>query len=259
MHGEKEPEDITGIDAKKDLGIWVSSNMSFPLHHEKSAKKVFFVLRMTGRIFSRTTQKEFQVLYWVYVRPLFEYANQVVYSGRTKDTTIIERVQRAATKMVAGLKSADYETHLSVVDLFLLKCHRLRKDRILTYSLFEQGLATGHDPTCTFTHMLTFNERTPDRSPAPVSHDKSCTEHEGIYAVGWYERACKGNCLLCVPETTMMPGKRLNRRIRWVAKRIRSQRNVTLLAEGIVYTGEVRTPQTTNSVGMGYYRLKHQT
>ncbi|GAA48575.1 hypothetical protein CLF_101771 [Clonorchis sinensis] len=58
MHGERGPEDITRIDAKKDLGIWLSPNLSFSLHLEKSAQK-------------------------------------------------IERVQRAATKMDAGLKSMD--------------------------------------------------------------------------------------------------------------------------------------------------------
>ncbi|GAA55840.1 hypothetical protein CLF_109153 [Clonorchis sinensis] len=83
----------------------------------------------------------FQILYGAYVRPLLEYANPVVYSGRTKDVILIERVQRAATKMVAGLKSMDYETRLVVLDLFPLEYRRLRGDLILTYALFEQGLA----------------------------------------------------------------------------------------------------------------------
>ncbi|KER31795.1 hypothetical protein T265_02027 [Opisthorchis viverrini] len=141
MHGEKGPENIMRIDAKKDLGIWVSSNLSFALHHEKSAQKAFAVLRMIRRTFSRITRMDFQILYGAYVRPLLEYANQVVYSGRTKDVTLIERVQRAATRMVAGLKSVDYETRLAMLDLFPLEYRRLRGDLILTYALFEQSLA----------------------------------------------------------------------------------------------------------------------
>ncbi|GAA50184.1 pol-related protein, partial [Clonorchis sinensis] len=81
------------------------------------------------------------ILYGAYVRPLLEHANPVVYSGRTKDVILIERVQRAATKMVAGLKSMDYETRLAVLDLFPLEYRRLRGDLILTYALFEHGLA----------------------------------------------------------------------------------------------------------------------
>ncbi|GAA55343.1 pol-related protein [Clonorchis sinensis] len=72
------------------------------------------------------------------------------YAGRTKDVILIERVQRAATKMVAGLKSMDYETRLVVLDLFPLEYRRLRGDLILTYALFEQGLANRFftvDPT----------------------------------------------------------------------------------------------------------------
>ncbi|KER19709.1 hypothetical protein T265_15470, partial [Opisthorchis viverrini] len=89
---------------------------------------------------------DFQILYGAYVRPLLECANQVVYSGRTKDVTLIERVQRAATKMVAGLKSVDYETRLAMLDLFPLKYRRLRGDLLLTYALSEQGLASRTSP-----------------------------------------------------------------------------------------------------------------
>ncbi|GAA48079.1 hypothetical protein CLF_101152 [Clonorchis sinensis] len=141
VHSENGPEDITRIDAKKDLGIWLSPNMSFSLHLEKWAQKAFAVLRMIRRTFSRITRTDLQILYRAHVRPLFEYANPVVYSGRTKDVILVERVQRAATKMVAGLKSMDYETRLVVLDLFPLEYRRLRGDLILTYALFEQGLA----------------------------------------------------------------------------------------------------------------------
>ncbi|KER31405.1 hypothetical protein T265_02319 [Opisthorchis viverrini] len=96
---------------------------------------------MIRRTFYRITRMDFQILYGAYVRPLLEYANQVVYSGRTKDVTLIERVQRAATRMVAGLKSVDYETRLAMLDLFPLEYRRLRGDLILTYALFEQSLA----------------------------------------------------------------------------------------------------------------------
>ncbi|GAA57628.1 hypothetical protein CLF_112988 [Clonorchis sinensis] len=125
MHGEKGPEDITRIDAKKDLGIWLSPNLSFSLHLEKSAQKAFAVLRMIRRTFSRITRTDFQILYGACVGPLLEYANPVVYSGRTKDVILIERVQRAATKMVAGLKSMDYETRFVVLDHFPLEYRRL--------------------------------------------------------------------------------------------------------------------------------------
>ncbi|GAA54193.1 hypothetical protein CLF_112595 [Clonorchis sinensis] len=61
--------------------------------------------------------------------------------GCTKDVIFIVRVQRATSKMVAGLNSVDYETCLAVLNLFSLESLGLRRDLILTYALFEQGLA----------------------------------------------------------------------------------------------------------------------
>ncbi|GAA54642.1 hypothetical protein CLF_104503 [Clonorchis sinensis] len=92
--------------------------------------QAFAVLRMIQRTFSRITRMDFQILYGAYVRPILEYANQVVYSKRTRDVILIERVQRAATKMVAGPKSIDYETRFAALDIFSLDYRRL----------FEQGL-----------------------------------------------------------------------------------------------------------------------
>ncbi|GAA55657.1 hypothetical protein CLF_108582, partial [Clonorchis sinensis] len=96
---------------------------------------------MIRRTFSRIARTDFQILYGAYVRSLLEYANPVVYSGRSKDVILIERVQRAATRMVAGLRPMDYETRLAVLDLFPLEYRRLRGHLILTCALFEQGLA----------------------------------------------------------------------------------------------------------------------
>ncbi|GAA57704.1 hypothetical protein CLF_113097 [Clonorchis sinensis] len=101
--------------------------------YTKSAQKAFVVPRMIRRTFSRITHTDFQILHGACVRPLLENANPVVYAERTKDVILIERVQRGATKMVAGLKSVDYETRLA-------EYRRLRGDLILTYALFEEGL-----------------------------------------------------------------------------------------------------------------------
>ncbi|GAA30181.2 hypothetical protein CLF_108905 [Clonorchis sinensis] len=127
--------------------------MSFSPHLENSAQKSFAVLRMIRRTFSRITRMDFQLLCGAYVRPLLEYANPIVYSGRTKDVTLIELVQRAATKLVAGLESVDHETRLAVLDHLPLEYLRLRGDLILIYTLFEQALAKRFSPLTQQTHV----------------------------------------------------------------------------------------------------------
>jgi hypothetical protein len=141
IHGEDGHLEIPKVDIKKDLGIWLSSNISFSFHHQKATHKAYVTLRMIKRTFPRISPANFQMLYGVYVRPLLEYANQVVYTGLKKDSYRIERVQRSATKMVAGLQSVDYGRRLEILDLFPLDYRRLRGDMILTYTLFEHGLA----------------------------------------------------------------------------------------------------------------------
>ncbi|GAA48598.1 hypothetical protein CLF_101799, partial [Clonorchis sinensis] len=63
------------------------------------------------------------------VRPLLSYVNQVIYSGRKEDATFTDHVQRAAMKMVVGLKSVDYGKRLVVLDLIPLEHRRLRGDK----------------------------------------------------------------------------------------------------------------------------------
>ncbi|GAA50538.1 hypothetical protein CLF_104697 [Clonorchis sinensis] len=137
VRGENGLEDITRIDAKKDLGIWLPLNKSFSLQHDKRTQEAFTFLQMSRRTFSRITRMDFQILCGTNVSPLLEYDNQVTYSRDKKDVTFIERVQRAATKMVSSIKFVEYETRLAVLDLFPQEYRRLRGDLILTYTPFE--------------------------------------------------------------------------------------------------------------------------
>ncbi|GAA51325.1 TDG/mug DNA glycosylase family protein [Clonorchis sinensis] len=74
--------------------------------------------------------------------PLSDYRSiGVRYGAVWKPKTLIERVQRAATKMIADLKSVDYETRFAVLDLFTLGYRHPRGDLIITCATFEQGLA----------------------------------------------------------------------------------------------------------------------
>ncbi|KER32654.1 hypothetical protein T265_01339 [Opisthorchis viverrini] len=119
---------LEGINGKKELSIWLSSDLSC-VKHEKLAHKAFVVLRMFRRAFPRITRTDYQILNGVYVRLLLLYLLRY-----KKDVSLIECVHQAASKTVASLKSRGYEAHL---------CLKLRGDLIFTYARFEQGLANG--------------------------------------------------------------------------------------------------------------------
>ncbi|KAA3670580.1 uncharacterized protein DEA37_0011547, partial [Paragonimus westermani] len=98
IHGAQSVVDITKVDLKEDLVIWLLSGLSFPYHHQLAAKRGLMTLEMIKRTFPRIDKRAFHTLYRVYIRPLLEYANQVVYTGLKKDILAIERVQRVNRK-----------------------------------------------------------------------------------------------------------------------------------------------------------------
>jgi ribonuclease P/MRP protein subunit RPP40 len=133
---------IASVPKQRDLGIWLSCDLSFSYHTEVTSKKAWAVLNMIKRTFSRISPRDFIFLYTTYIRPLLEYCSQIAHSGLIKDANALERVQRKATKMVVGLKDTPYDSRLSSLNLYPLESRRLRGDLIFTYQLFKLGLHT---------------------------------------------------------------------------------------------------------------------
>ena len=139
IHDGATVNDIPTLDLKKDLGVWITSSLSFTHHHALAAKKGFTVLNIIRRTFPRISRDDFQQLYATYVRFFSEYANSVVHSGLQMDINCLERVQRAATRSVSGLQQYPYEERLLLLNLYPLDIRRLRGDLILTFRLFAQN------------------------------------------------------------------------------------------------------------------------
>ena len=139
LHNQGTTVDIPKNEVKKDLGIWLSSSLSFSHHHQLAAQRGYSVWSMIKRAFPRIDPEDFKTLFGVHVRPLLEYASQVVHTGLCKDTQTLERVQRAATKSVRGLRHLSYEDRLERLNLYPLDIRRLRGDLIFTYIMFSKG------------------------------------------------------------------------------------------------------------------------
>ncbi len=74
-------------------------------------------------------------LSWVYVRPHLEYAIQANCPYLKNDINHLERIQRAATRWLKGLRGLTYEERQQALKLQPLGKRRLRNDLVLTLKI----------------------------------------------------------------------------------------------------------------------------
>ena len=134
---------LCNIDSEKDLGVMINKKLSSSEQVQEARKKA---LRMLGVINRNVSYKSADVLiklYCAYVRPHLEYCVQSWSPMYEKDSLLLERVQKRATKMVNGMKDLHYEDRLRTLKLFSLKYRRLRGDLIEVFK-FVNGQTTGY-------------------------------------------------------------------------------------------------------------------
>nr|VZI50351.1 unnamed protein product [Spirometra erinaceieuropaei] len=98
------------VDSQKDLGVWITTSLKPSLHCTKIAKSAMSVLYLVKRAFSAFDEDCFAKVFRTFVRPQLEFAIQAWRPWTSKDLSILERVQRRATKLVAGQGSLPYAT-----------------------------------------------------------------------------------------------------------------------------------------------------
>nr|VZI48127.1 unnamed protein product [Spirometra erinaceieuropaei] len=91
------------VDSQKDLGLWITSSLKPTLHCAKAAKSATATLQLIRRAFMGFDPDCFSKIFGTFVRPHLEYAIQAWRPWTAKDYTVLEKVQRRATKMTQGL------------------------------------------------------------------------------------------------------------------------------------------------------------
>ncbi len=130
------PEEATGKLRQKceqinDLGTTVNTAFTPSTNVLAAANKARGMLYFIKRSFTCLTKEIFVPLYSSLVRPHLEYAIQANCPYLKKDINHLERIQRATTRWVKGLRGLTYEERLQTLKLQPLGKRRLRNGLVL--------------------------------------------------------------------------------------------------------------------------------
>ncbi|CAL4122992.1 unnamed protein product, partial [Meganyctiphanes norvegica] len=128
---------LSETSEEKDLGVVIDSDLKFSKHIKGIVAKANRMIGMIKISFESLDDDMFLNLYNTLVRPLLEYCVHAWSPYLKRDITLLENVQRRATRLVRRLKNMDYETRLKELKLTKLEDRRTRGDMILTYRLIN--------------------------------------------------------------------------------------------------------------------------
>ena len=130
-------ETLTETTEEKDLGVLIDNNLKFSRHIRGIVSKANRMIGLIKISFECVDSEMFLNLYNSLVRPLLEYCVQACSPHLEKYITLLENVQRRATKIVKDLKNVEYPERLKRLKLTKLEDRRTRGDMILTYRLLN--------------------------------------------------------------------------------------------------------------------------
>ena len=128
-----------------DLGVTITDDLTPDRHINKITGEVMSLLKRIKMAFSYMDVDMMRKLICSMIRPRLEYAATVWSPHTKKNIRKLERVQRAATKLVPELRDLTYEERLKEMALPTLERRRVRGDLISVYRMVNGMDKMGED------------------------------------------------------------------------------------------------------------------
>ena len=118
---------LKAVSEVKDLGIYITSNLSWSMQANKCASKANSVLGFIKRMVGPKRPQMFSKRYKSLVRPILEYCSPVWCPHLIKYLNTLEKVQRRASKCALGniRQEMPYEERLKLLKWPTLEQRRL--------------------------------------------------------------------------------------------------------------------------------------
>ena len=126
---------LEDVKEEKDLGVIIDQELKFHRQTAAAVKKASSSLGLIRKTFAFLDVKTFPMLFKSLVRPHLEYGNVIWGPFYKGDSQQVEKIQRRATKSVAGLSSLTYDERLRRLRLQSLQHRRRRGDMIMAYKI----------------------------------------------------------------------------------------------------------------------------
>ena len=118
MGEDSARKELELVHQERDLSVIVTSDLKYSSQCLKSAATARKVIDMVRRTFRNLDIADFRLIYKTYIRPHMEFCIQAWSPHFVKDIDVLERVQKAATKLVPMLQKYNYATRLRMIGHF---------------------------------------------------------------------------------------------------------------------------------------------
>ena len=135
----------------KDLGVYLSSDLSFKLQVEKSVAAASKLAGWGLRTFRRRSLSTMKAIWQSLVQPKLDYCSQLWSPSDQESINRIESVQRHFLSCIDSLKGESYWEKLRMCKMYSQERRRERYIVIFIWKI-SQGLVKGYDLNFTSTH-----------------------------------------------------------------------------------------------------------